>query len=74
MCRVYTRGVMESVAAGETEGFLVKASYIAIQNMLTEVRSGAFPQKTPDPLARLELLSKSGASTSLPTRADHTPL
>ena len=28
---------MESVAAGETEGFLVKASYIETRNMLIEL-------------------------------------
>ena len=37
MCRVYTRGVVESVAAGETESFLVKASYIETRNMLIEL-------------------------------------
>ena len=35
MCGVYTRGMVASVAAGETEGCLVRASYIATQNMLT---------------------------------------
>ena len=68
MCRVYTPGVVVSVAAREREWGLVTVSYIAIQIVFkAEVQPTVFQcmQRTLETLTGLKL-SKSEASTDLP--------